>query len=80
MTTYGIRIDNRFVPVAIKNKNGYTILNPLISLVPNHIQLENDNISTDIKCVGDLNIALSKQQLNKPTSILREDVLTNEME
>ena len=48
--------------------------------MPNHIQLENDNISTDIKCVGDLNIALSKQQLNKPTSILREDVLTNEME
>ena len=80
MTTYGIRIDNRFVPVAIKNKNGYTILNPLILLVPNNIQLENDNISTDIKCVGDLNIALSKQQLNKPTSILREDVLTNEME
>ena len=24
MTTYGIRIDNRFVPVATKNKNGYT--------------------------------------------------------
>ena len=80
MTTYGIRIDNRFVQVATKNKNGYTILNPLILLVPNNIQLENDNISTDIKCVGDLNIALSKQQLNKPTSILREDVLTNEME
>ena len=80
MTTYGIRIDNRFIPVAIKNKNGYTILNPLILLVPNNIQLENDNISTDIKCVGDLNIALSKQQLDKPTSILREDVLTNEME
>ena len=80
MTTYGIRIDNRFIPVAIKNKNGYTILNPLILLVPNNIQLENDNISTDIKCVGDLNIALSKQQLDKPTSILREDVLTNEIE
>ena len=80
MTTYGIRIDNRFVPVATKNKNGYTILNPLILLVPNNIQLENDNISTDIKCVGDLNIALSKQQSNKPISILREDVLTNEIE
>ena len=46
MTTFGIRIDNRFIPVATKNKNGYTILNPLILLVPNHIQLENDNIST----------------------------------
>ena len=80
MTTYGIRIDNRFISVAIKNKNGYTILNPLISLVPNNMQLENDNISTDIKCIGDLNIALSKQQSSKPTSILREDVLTNEME
>lgn len=80
MTTYGIRIDNRFVPVATKNKNGYTILNLLILLVPNHIQLENDNISTDIKCVGDLNIALSKQQSNRPASILREDVLTNEIE
>ena len=53
MTTYGIRIDNRFIPVATKHNNGYTILNQLISLVPNNMQLENDNISTDIKCVGD---------------------------
>lgn len=81
MTTFGIRIDNKFVPVARKDKNGYTILNPLVLLVANHVILENDNISRDITTVGDLNIALSKQYINrKPIDILREDALTNELE
>lgn len=81
MTTYGIRINNQFVAVAWKGMKGIKILNPLILIVPNHITLENDNMSTDIVCVGDLNKALSEQYINrKPTDILREDVLTNEME
>lgn len=81
MTTFGIRIDNKFVPVARKDRNGYTILNPLVLLVANHVQLENDNISRDIITVGDLNKALSKQYVDKRAiDILREDELTNELE
>jgi len=81
MTTYGIRIDNQFVAVAWKGTQGIKLLNPLVLVVPNHITLENDNMSTDIKCVGDLNQALSKQYVSrKHTDILREDTLTDEMD
>jgi hypothetical protein len=80
MTTYGIRINNQFVAVALKGVEGIKLLNPLILIVPKHVTLENDNMSTDITCVGDLHKALSKQYINKPTDILREDTLTNELE
>jgi hypothetical protein len=80
-TTFGIRIDNHFEPVARRNNNTITIINPLVLLTPNYIRLENDNSAQGIETVGDLHIALSKQNVNrKPTDILREDVLTNEME
>jgi len=79
-TTFGIRIDNHFVSVA-RRSNRITIINPLILLVPNYIKLENDNSAQGIETVGDLHIALSKQYINKkPTDILREDVLTNELD
>jgi hypothetical protein len=80
-TTFGIRIDNHFEPIARRSNNIITIINPLILLLPNYIKLENDNSSQGIETVGDLYIALSKQNVDrKPTDILREDVLTNEME
>lgn len=80
MTTFGIRINGTFVPVASKGINGYKILNQLIMLVPKETKIENDNMSMEIKCVGDLKNALLKQNHNGHMDILREDVLTNELE
>jgi len=81
MTTYGIKIKNEFVAVAWKGTQGIKLLNPLVLIVPNHVALESDDMSTDIICVGDLNKALSKQYIDKkPTDILRKDILTNELD
>lgn len=80
MITYGIRIDGTFVPVANKHKGLYIVLNPLVLLMPNDIEVENDmDINDSIKTVKDLDVALSKQFLDqKPLNVIREDVLTNE--
>jgi hypothetical protein len=79
-TTFGITINNHFEPVA-RRSNGITIINPLVLLLPGHIKLENDNSAQGIETVKDLHIKLSKQYVDrKPTDILREDELTNELE
>jgi len=80
-TTFGIRINNHFEPVARRTSHGITIINPLILVTPSHVQLENDNSSQGIETVGDLHNAMSEQYIvRKPTDILREDELSNEMD
>ena len=79
-TTFGVIINQEFVPVARRSSNGIIIKNPLILLLPSYVKLDNDNSAQGIETVGDLHIALSKQTLLNqfPINILREDVISND--
>jgi hypothetical protein len=67
-TKFSVKINNEDIIVAsrygINGKLHYTIKNPLVLLLPGHIQLDNDNFDNKIKTVKDLNLELSKQNLD----------------
>jgi len=86
-TQFFITVNRDKIPVARRHNAGkgkaeITILNPLVLLLPKHIQLDNNNSAQGISTVGDLHIALSQQTLKEhsPANITREDILTNEMD
>lgn len=85
-TTFGITLNNEFVPVARRHNIGngkveITIINPLVLMIHKDTPLDNDNSPQGISNVRDLHIALSKQYINeKSTDILRENVITNKLD
>ena len=79
-TTFGIIINQEYIPVARRSNGLIIIKNPLVLLLPKHVNIINDNSDKNILTAGDLQEALSKQTLleQSPNNILREDIISND--
>lgn len=79
--TFGIRINNVFVPVAREEKGQLIVTNPILLVVKGQTPIECTD-DTNYTTVHDLHVKLGEQTLSKPnpTHVLREDVISNELE
>lgn len=81
MKIYYITIDKKDIPVISVSDGIITIINPLILLLPGHIQVNSDDPdeTMNLSDVFDIQRQLSKQTIEKYVT-LRGDVFDNEFD
>lgn len=81
MKIYYITIDKKDIPVISVSDGIITIINPLILLLPGHIQVNSDDPdeTMNLSDVFDIQRQLSKQTIEKYVT-LRSDVFDNEFD
>lgn len=76
--TFGIRINNVFVPIAREEKGEIIVTNPILLVVKGQTPIECTDDTTYFN-VHSLHVKLGEQSFDKPTHILREDTDSNEL-